>query len=149
MGLVVLALLLAGAAVCLPDCPEEFRPGRDGFVLSTEDSVRDGAVYLSSPPVHEAQDCVRACCAAARCNLALVERAEGSELTCSLIDCLHRNRFVCQFHKQPGFEISFRDPVYREHLAGPAGESSSGPPSPGDQSHYLTCLRWSSSSVPP
>ncbi|XP_029902575.1 kunitz-type protease inhibitor 1b isoform X1 [Myripristis murdjan] len=109
-----------------PDCSGSFRPGRDNFVLDAEEAVRDGATFLSAPADASPQDCVRACCGEPRCNLALVEgEGDGGVRTCSLFNCLHRNRFVCRFVPKAGFKNFILDSVYDKHLAGPergAGE---------------------------
>ncbi|KAI4879840.1 hypothetical protein NFI96_025628 [Prochilodus magdalenae] len=117
-------LLIAEAVLSEPSCSgsELFRKGRADFVLNTEDSVEAGATYISSPAVQTAQDCERACCESARCNLALVEGEDDSITSCFLFDCLYRKRYVCRFVKNAGFTAYIRDSVYEEYLAGPAGD---------------------------
>ncbi|XP_066532333.1 kunitz-type protease inhibitor 1-like [Hoplias malabaricus] len=124
----LLLLLLCGAARVGPSCPAGFREGRADFVVNAEDSVADGATLLSSTTVHGGQDCQSACCGISRCNLALVERAEGDDSvkSCVLFDCVYRNRFVCKFVKKSGFSSYIRESVYERYLQGPTRASDKG-----------------------
>ncbi|XP_069861927.1 kunitz-type protease inhibitor 1 [Dipodomys merriami] len=106
---------LPGGAACL----ERFTTGVPAFVLDIEASVGSGATFLGSPEVRRGRDCVRACCAAARCNLALVElRADGGEdaiAACFLLDCLYEHNFVCKFAAREGFINYLTQDVYRAY----------------------------------
>ncbi|KAM9703880.1 LOW QUALITY PROTEIN: kunitz-type protease inhibitor 1-like [Menidia menidia] len=105
-------------------CAGAFRAGPDGFVLDAEEAVRDGARLLASVRVPDAQSCEQRCCGDARCNLALLPpRSPAGARTCVLFDCLHRNRFVCRFVNQEGFQSSIRGSVFQRHLQGPAASA--------------------------
>lgn len=112
------------AASC--DSGPQFRPGRENFVLDAEDAVGEGAAPLATAHVRDADACQRACCEDARCNLALLEpprapQAEGTNVTCVLFNCVHRNRFVCRFVTHVGYRSFIRESVFRKHLRGPSG----------------------------
>ncbi|XP_053470291.1 kunitz-type protease inhibitor 1b [Ictalurus furcatus] len=106
-------------------CSNEFMKGRDGFVLNTEESVEEGATYISNPSVWTQEACLSACCLHPHCNLALIEaRPEEDTLTnCFLFNCLYRNQFVCSFAKKSGFTSYIVDSVYEKHLSGPVVKS--------------------------
>ncbi|XP_072218178.1 kunitz-type protease inhibitor 1-like isoform X2 [Leuresthes tenuis] len=126
---VLLLLLLArpgAAAEDAADCGDAFRPGEDDFVLDAEEAVRDGAALLATARVSSGAECELRCCGEARCNLALMEpraTAEEETRTCSLFDCVHRNRFVCRFVNQKGYRSYIRRSVYRKHLRGPGKQA--------------------------
>ncbi|XP_028252654.1 kunitz-type protease inhibitor 1-like [Parambassis ranga] len=113
------------------DCSGSFRSGQDGFVLDAVDAVKAGAALLASARVHTAEECERACCTDARCNLALLEprgaAPEGTR-TCVLFSCVHRNRFVCRFVNQAGYRSYVRERVFQKHLEGPQGADDQPPP---------------------
>ncbi|XP_017538605.1 kunitz-type protease inhibitor 1b isoform X1 [Pygocentrus nattereri] len=117
------SLLLVAGAETPEQSSDQFHKRSGDFVLITEVSVKEGAAYISSPAVHTARDCTRACGGTARCNLALVEGHEDSIASCFLFDCIYRNKFVCRFAKQPGFTPYIRDSVYERYLEGPARAS--------------------------
>ncbi|TUA53250.1 Kunitz-type protease inhibitor 1 [Bagarius yarrelli] len=117
----VLVLLIHTSA---QSCDRRFVKGRAGFVLNTEESVAEGASYLLNPNVQDEKACVSACCQHFRCNLALMEKEEQTQLTnCFLFDCLYRNQFVCSFYRKSGFSSQLAEEVYEEHLRGPGGET--------------------------
>ncbi|XP_076021507.1 kunitz-type protease inhibitor 1-like [Genypterus blacodes] len=111
------------------ECGGNFHAGQDNFVLDAEDAVNAGAAFLSTGTAASPQDCVRLCCGKPRCNLALLDPPDKSQdnpqlnRTCALFDCLHRNRFVCRFVNQPGFQSFIRKTVFEKHLQGPGDES--------------------------
>lgn len=124
-------LLLILPAATAPDaaCDNSgslFRPGRENFVLDVEDAVSEGAALLATAHVQDADACQRACCAEARCSLALLEpphlpRADAGNVTCALFSCVHRNRFVCRFVTKAGYRSFIRESVFQKHLRGPQG----------------------------
>ncbi|CAJ1077824.1 kunitz-type protease inhibitor 1-like isoform X2 [Xyrichtys novacula] len=125
--LLLLLLLLARAAGADADdaaCSGAFHPGQENFVLDAEDAVKEGAVLLATAPVSSGEACERACCEDPRCNLALLEpRRDGAtDRTCVTFNCVHRNRFVCRFVNQVGYQSFIRLAVFRKHLQGPQGE---------------------------
>ncbi|XP_019122208.1 kunitz-type protease inhibitor 1-like [Larimichthys crocea] len=130
--LLFLLLRPAGAAQVL-DCSGPFRSSQENFVLDAEDAVKEGAALLDTAHVRSAEACERACCEDPRCNLALLgPRALGAAAaenrTCDLIDCVHRNRFVCRFVNKDGYRSYIRESVFRTHLQGPQGALEQAPP---------------------
>ncbi|KAM4829672.1 kunitz-type protease inhibitor 1 isoform 1-T2 [Thomomys bottae] len=120
------ALSLWGAAAALPPelpggaaCLDRFTTGVPAFVLDTDASVSHGATFLGSPEARRGRDCVRACCAAPRCNLALVELSaeleEDAIAACFLVDCLYEHNFVCKFAPREGFINYLTRDVYRSY----------------------------------
>lgn len=119
--LLVVVLLVRVGVSQQSSCPEGiFTEGRADFAVNAEGSVQDGATYLSNPAARTAEDCVSACCGNARCNLALVERAEEQDsiTNCFLFDCVYRNKYVCRFVKTSGFSNYIRTTVYDHYLGG-------------------------------
>lgn len=105
-------------------CLEKFKKGRDDFILDADESVKDGATYLSSPKLGRYRDCVAACCKDPKCNVAFMERANGEEeeeggsiSSCFLFDCLYKKKYVCRFVKKKGFINYIQDTVYESYLA--------------------------------
>lgn len=86
---------------CLPT----FKQGKKNFVLDVEESLKDGATFISSPPVTGINDCIVSCCKHRYCNLALIEngKAEGSLNSCYLFNCLYKQKKVCRFVRKDGF----------------------------------------------
>lgn len=126
-----LSLLLLVLSVSRPswasDCSDRFTSGEDNFVIDAEDSVKQGAKLLSTQSVHADAACQQLCCQNTRCNLALLEpRASDAEQarTCVLFDCVHKNRFVCQFVNQAGYQTFIRLTEFQTYLKVP-GESES------------------------
>ncbi|XP_015206389.1 kunitz-type protease inhibitor 1a [Lepisosteus oculatus] len=103
------------------ECLINFTTGRPGFVLDTDDSVKEGATFLSSPEVQRTKECVRACCKNPKCNLALMENAEEEGLIkhCFLFDCLYKQTYVCRFAKKQGFSNYISKSVNKEFVEGP------------------------------
>eukprot|EP00066_Takifugu_rubripes_P025408 XP_011614674.1 PREDICTED: kunitz-type protease inhibitor 1 [Takifugu rubripes] len=105
-------------------CLEKFKKGRDDFILDADESVKDGATYLSSPKLGRYRDCVAACCKDPKCNVAFMERAKGEEeekggliSSCFLFDCLYKKQYVCRFVRKKGFINYIQDTVYESYLA--------------------------------
>ncbi|XP_024275402.1 kunitz-type protease inhibitor 1b isoform X1 [Oncorhynchus tshawytscha] len=125
-------------------CAGNFNVGNVNFVLDTEDSVKVGASFISSPTVTQAEDCVDYCCQNPNCNLALIENGaeKGSVKTCFLFNCLYKREYVCRFVNKVGFTNYILDSVYEDYLGGP--ESTRGKiktrltPVPGDEDKFPT-----------
>lgn len=100
-------------------CLEQFKKGRDDFILDTDESVKDGATFLSSPKLGRSSDCVGACCKDPKCNVAFMERGEeeGSITSCFLFDCLYKMKYVCRFVRKKGFTNYIQDSVYESYLS--------------------------------
>ncbi|XP_029454448.1 kunitz-type protease inhibitor 1 isoform X2 [Rhinatrema bivittatum] len=101
-------------------CLNSFTKGMPNFILDLDDSVKSGATFLGSSPVHRGKDCVRACCKTPTCNLALAEQAtEGEDLikTCFLMNCLYEQSFVCKFARKDGFLNYVKQEVYDTYVA--------------------------------
>ncbi|XP_015259517.1 PREDICTED: kunitz-type protease inhibitor 1-like [Cyprinodon variegatus] len=118
------ALLLCGARrVAAEECGAAFRSGRDNFVLDLKDAVGDGAALLDTRAVSVDEDCQDHCCTDPRCNLALLkprdENATENTRTCILIDCVHKNRFVCRFVNQAGYQSYIRESMFQKYLQAP------------------------------
>uniref|UniRef100_A0A3Q3L4T5 MANSC domain-containing protein n=1 Tax=Labrus bergylta TaxID=56723 RepID=A0A3Q3L4T5_9LABR len=131
----LLLLLLACAAGAADDaaCGDAFCSGQQNFVLDTQDAVREGAALLASERVSSLEDCQRACSNHPLCNLALLGprgtgAATAEKRICVTFNCVYRNRFVCRFVNQAGYQTFIRREVYQKHLQGPQvpGESRSG-----------------------
>ncbi|KAI3364693.1 hypothetical protein L3Q82_011471, partial [Scortum barcoo] len=129
LPLLPLLLRPAGAAEDA-HCSGDFRSGQGDFVLDTEDAVKEGAALLATAHVHSAEGCERACCEDWRCNLALLEPRDPAtdNRTCALFDCVHRNRFVCRFVNQVGYQSYIRQTVFLRYLQGPQGPDDKAPP---------------------
>ncbi|XP_070843085.1 kunitz-type protease inhibitor 1-like [Chaetodon trifascialis] len=128
LPLLLLSVLWPAAAAEDADCRGVFRSGQDNFVLDAEDAVSEGAALLATAHVRAAEDCERACCEDARCNLALLEppgtgAAAAENLTCILFNCVHRNRFACRFVNQRGYRSYIRESVFVKHLQGPGEQT--------------------------
>ncbi|XP_038132490.1 kunitz-type protease inhibitor 1-like [Cyprinodon tularosa] len=118
------ALLLCGARrVAAEECGAAFRSGRENFVLDLKDAVGDGAALLDTRAVSVDEDCQDHCCTDPRCNLALLkprdENATENTRTCVLIDCVHKNRFVCRFVNQAGYQSYIRESMFQRYLQAP------------------------------
>lgn len=111
------------------ECLQKFKKGRDDFILDTDESVKDGATFLSSPKLDRYRDCVVACCKDPKCNVAFMETGEtgdGSSVSsCFLFDCLYKKKYVCRFVRKKGFINYIEDSVYESYLSVdlPPGES--------------------------
>ncbi|XP_067874936.1 actinia tenebrosa protease inhibitors-like isoform X2 [Heterodontus francisci] len=79
-------------------------------------SFEDGAEFLGASLVNSSQLCLSQCCAAERCNLALLEEERDSEgrMSCLLIDCLPGQKPLCTLISRPGYEASSRSVAVRK-----------------------------------
>uniref|UniRef100_A0A8C2L3W6 Kunitz-type protease inhibitor 1-like n=1 Tax=Cyprinus carpio TaxID=7962 RepID=A0A8C2L3W6_CYPCA len=102
------------------NCVQTFTLGREDFVLDTEESIKDGAVFLHNSSVSHRDACIAACCEDPRCNLALIEdgNEKGSKNSCYLFNCLYKNKYVCRFIKKQGFTNYILHSVYEYYLNG-------------------------------
>lgn len=100
-------------------CLAKFKKGQDDFILDTDESVKEGATFLSSPKLGRYRDCVVSCCKEPKCNLAFMERGEqeGSIGSCFLFDCLYKMKYVCRFVRKKGFTNYIQDSVYESYLS--------------------------------
>lgn len=99
-------------------CLTEFKQGRDDFVLDVDESVKNGATFLSSPKLDRYRDCVVACCKDPRCNVAFMEKEEDNSLikSCFLFDCLYKQKYGCNFVRRKGYTSYIRESVYESYL---------------------------------
>jgi len=99
---------------CLP----EFTQGKANFVLDADESVKEGATFISAPPVTVVKDCVVSCCKDRHCNLALMENGveEGSVKSCYLFNCLYKQKKVCRFVRKDGFNNYVLTSVFGNYL---------------------------------
>ncbi|XP_029973449.1 kunitz-type protease inhibitor 1a [Salarias fasciatus] len=117
-----LALLLLLGSIQAQESPEDcmarFRPGREDFVLDADESVKDGATFLSSPRLERYRDCIGACCKDQKCNVAFMERGaeEGSIRSCFLFNCLYKQKPACRFVRKKGYLNYMLDSVYDFYL---------------------------------
>lgn len=100
-------------------CLDRFTPGLPDFTLDTAASVSSGATFLGPAAARRGRDCLRACCAAPGCSLALVELppdgAEDAVAACFLVNCLYDGNFVCRFAPQQGFINYLTREAYRSY----------------------------------
>ncbi|PWA28324.1 hypothetical protein CCH79_00019009 [Gambusia affinis] len=119
-SLLLLVLLRGAQRGAAEQCGgDAFVSGSENFVLDAKDAVEDGAALLDTQTVFVDEDCEALCCQDPRCNLALLEPRDGEERTCVLFNCVHKNRFVCQFVNQAGYESYIRRSMYRRYLEAP------------------------------
>lgn len=99
-------------------------------MLDAADAVEGGAGLLATARVHSVDACQRACCSHAHCNLVLLEPRVSADQnrSCVLFNCVHRNRFVCRFVNQPGYQTHVTEDVYLSFLQGPPGPGEQAPP---------------------
>lgn len=100
------------------ECFAQFKNGRDDFVLDADESVKDGATFISSPKLDRSRDCVAACCKEPNCNVAFMEREgeEGMIKSCFLFDCLYKKKYACRFVKRKGYVNYIMDSLYESYL---------------------------------
>ncbi|XP_029965787.1 kunitz-type protease inhibitor 1-like [Salarias fasciatus] len=108
--------------------PCGLRRGKQDFLLDAQDALREGAVLLAAARVRSAEECERACCVEARCNVAQLDMSGGDTRTCTLFNCVRRNRFVCRLVHETGFQTYILDSVFRKYLEGPQGPGDMAPP---------------------
>ncbi|KAM6917119.1 kunitz-type protease inhibitor 1a isoform 1-T1 [Lycodopsis pacificus] len=118
-ALLLLVLLDSTCGQLGETCIARFKKGQEDFVLDLDDSVKDGATFLSSPDLDRAKDCVASCCKEPKCNVAFMERAveEGRVNSCFLFDCLYKKKYACRFVRKTGYINYILDSVYASHLA--------------------------------
>ncbi|KAI2651695.1 Kunitz-type protease inhibitor 1 [Labeo rohita] len=99
-------------------CVHNFKTGRENFVLDTEESIEDGAVFLANPSVAHRNECIAQCCRDPKCNLALIENGHetGSSNSCFLFNCLYKQKYVCRFIQKRGFTNYILNSVYEHYL---------------------------------
>ncbi|XP_041703500.1 kunitz-type protease inhibitor 1 [Coregonus clupeaformis] len=118
----VCCIVFLGRAEAQPfeeQCLDNFEKGREDFVLDTDDSVKDGATFISSRKDESIKDCIRSCCKDPKCNVAFMENGSGDGMvkSCFLFDCLYKQKYVCRFVRKKGFLNYIRDSVYESDLA--------------------------------
>ncbi|KTF76726.1 hypothetical protein cypCar_00039016, partial [Cyprinus carpio] len=99
-------------------CMDKFSLGKEDFVLDTDESVKEGATFLSSPQVSRPEDCVLACCNDPNCNVALIEHGENpkSISACFIFNCLYKQKKVCRFVRKNGFRNYVLISVFKDYL---------------------------------
>ncbi|XP_016308780.1 kunitz-type protease inhibitor 1-like [Sinocyclocheilus anshuiensis] len=99
-------------------CMDKFSLGKEDFVLDVDESVKEGATFLSSPQVSRPEDCVLACCNDPNCNLALIEHGENpkSISSCFIFNCLYKQKKVCRFVRKNGFSNYVLISVFKDYL---------------------------------
>lgn len=100
-------------------CLAQFKAGREDFILDADESVKDGATFISSPKVDRYKDCVRSCCKDPKCNVAFMENGaeEGLIKSCFLFNCLYKKKYTCRFVRKKGYINYFLDSVYDNAIA--------------------------------
>ncbi|XP_031702830.1 kunitz-type protease inhibitor 1a isoform X3 [Anarrhichthys ocellatus] len=118
-ALLLLVLLDSTCGQLGETCIARFKKGQEDFVLDVDDSVKDGATFISSPNLHRSKDCVASCCKEPKCNVAFMERGaeEGRVNSCFLFDCLYKKKYACRFVRKTGYINYILDSVYESHLA--------------------------------
>ncbi|CAM4642360.1 unnamed protein product [Leuciscus chuanchicus] len=111
-------------------CMDRFSNGKEDFVLNTDESVKEGATFLSSPRVTRAEDCVQACCNDPNCNLALMEHGQDpkSITSCFIFNCLYKQTKVCRFVRKKGFSNYLLKPVFKDYLEQKVSDVEDKPP---------------------
>ncbi|XP_043088290.1 kunitz-type protease inhibitor 1a isoform X2 [Puntigrus tetrazona] len=99
-------------------CMDRFSVGKEDFVLDVDDSVKDGATFLSSPQASRPADCVLACCNDPNCNLVLIEHGEDpkSISSCFIFNCLYKQKKVCHFVRKKGFSNYVLKSVFEDYV---------------------------------
>ncbi|XP_029349432.1 kunitz-type protease inhibitor 1a [Echeneis naucrates] len=137
----LLCVASAGGQGAGESCLAQFKSGRDDFVLDADESVKDGATFISSPKLDRYRDCVVACCKEPKCNLALMERGgkEGTVKSCFLFDCLYKKKYACRFVRKKGYINYILDSVYENYLQVdvPPNESDRPPVANGGQDRVI------------
>uniref|UniRef100_A0A8D2LW68 LDL receptor related protein 11 n=1 Tax=Varanus komodoensis TaxID=61221 RepID=A0A8D2LW68_VARKO len=91
-----------------------FFSARPDSIIRTKDSIAAGATFLGSPgSVAGPRQCLDACCAEARCTLAVLQQQQRSppaSFRCYLFNCTYRGRAVCLFSPQLGYSSYFLEP---------------------------------------
>ncbi|XP_062981507.1 low-density lipoprotein receptor-related protein 11 [Elgaria multicarinata webbii] len=93
-----------------------FFSARPDSIIRTKDSIAAGATFLGSPgPVEGPRQCLDACCAEARCTLAVLQQQQPpppplASFRCYLFNCTYRGRAVCLFSPQRGYNSYCLEP---------------------------------------
>ncbi|KAM8913603.1 kunitz-type protease inhibitor 1a isoform 2-T2 [Spinachia spinachia] len=111
-------------------CHDRFKDGRSDFVLDADESVKDGATFISSPALTRRRDCVASCCKEPQCNVAFMERGddEGTVKSCFLFDCVYNRKYACRFVRKTGYVSSILDSVYESYLERHESPNTDHPP---------------------
>ncbi|XP_030622773.1 kunitz-type protease inhibitor 1a [Chanos chanos] len=116
----LLAVVFLGstqAQVTEEQCLQKFSTAKEDFVLNVNESVKEGAVFLSSTPVKNKKDCIVSCCKAPNCNLALMENGEdGGVKSCFTFNCLYKQNQACKFVRKNGYSNSVLTSVLERYL---------------------------------
>ncbi|KAK7904997.1 hypothetical protein WMY93_017604 [Mugilogobius chulae] len=99
-----LYLRLSAAQATGEQCLAQFKQGQEDFVLDADESVKDGATFLSSPELLNHKDCVAACCKEPTCNVAFMEKRNGGL------------KYVCRFVRKKGYINYILETMYDSHL---------------------------------
>ncbi|XP_053330420.1 kunitz-type protease inhibitor 1 [Spea bombifrons] len=100
-------------------CLNNFTKGVPNFVLDLDESVKNGAIFLSAPALSGSRDCITSCCKTLGCNLVLVQptrEGEDAISSCFLLNCLYKGEFVCKFFRNKGLVNYVTLGVYKAHL---------------------------------
>lgn len=123
------------------ECLNQFKNGKEDFVLDADESVKDGATFLSSPKLDRYKDCVVSCCKDPKCNVAFMERGEeeGSIKSCFLFDRLYKKKYACRFVRKKGYVNYILDSVYDSYLEVdvPSNENDHPPVANGGQDRVV------------
>ncbi|XP_059374396.1 kunitz-type protease inhibitor 1-like [Carassius carassius] len=111
-------------------CMDKFNLGKDDFVLDVDESVKDGATFLSSPQVSRPEECILACCRDPNCNVALIEHGENpkSIRSCFIFNCLYKQKKVCRFVRKNGFSNYVLISVFKDYLEEKPSDVEDKPP---------------------
>ncbi|XP_037551370.1 kunitz-type protease inhibitor 1a [Nematolebias whitei] len=117
-ALVLLLVTLTSGQDSGDACLSRFQKGQDEFFLDTDESVKDGATFLSAPKMERTRDCVASCCKNPRCNVALMEKGaeEGLISSCFLFDCLYKQKYACRFVRKKGYSNYILNTVYQNNV---------------------------------
>lgn len=101
------------------ECLQSFTRGKEDFIVDADESVKNGAMFISSPHLTRYRDCVGACCKDQRCNVALMEKGseeEGLVNSCFLFNCVYKKKYVCHFVRKSGYMNYVLNSVYESYL---------------------------------
>ncbi|XP_037097490.1 kunitz-type protease inhibitor 1a [Syngnathus acus] len=117
----VVLLVFLGCASCQEtgeQCLAKFKKGREDFVLDVDESVNDGAIFISAPTLERSRDCVAACCKEPTCNVAFMQGGaeENSIKSCFLFNCLYKKKYACRFVRKKGYYNYILDSLYESYL---------------------------------
>lgn len=117
-ALVLLLVTLTSGQDSGDACFSRFQKGKDDFFLDTDESVKEGATFLSAPKMERTRDCVASCCKNPQCNVALMEKGaeEGLVSSCFLFNCLYKQKYACRFVKKTGYTNYILNTVYQNNV---------------------------------